>query len=834
MPGKIDSLIWAAIVTAVFGQFTGDELLAQDHGIVWQKGPGRMAILSFKFAGDRMPDNSPGYDHVLQTVTWKKWNPIHRNHVSLYPDNYFDPELESKGNSWQRVGPEGGVVSVIKTYDQDTSIIFAGTVDGGFYKSVDGGRSWQLKGANESIQIGSGEFITDIEIAENTVYSTGTSGLLWSRDLGESWEPLLITLSGQLTAIEINPQDTEIMYIGHYTGGGIPDFVGVLKTVDGGMNWRAVDDGLVSRNVTNLVMSTKSPEVLYAATLGGIFVTMDGGASGWKDISGNLADREIYAFHIDQAHDSTLYAGTRTGIFKTSNFGHTWVDITGENFKSRFISRKGLAEAYNIVWAGTDRGLYRSSDSGRTWQEKTNGLTNTSIGAIEINQDNIKLGTADGFYRSTNSGESWQKSSRGFTAFDVEAMVFDTNVNPTRVLVGVRGAGLYTSDDAGEHWRDIETEEAPFFTTALAIHPDSGQILYAGVIQYARDDGATIVSGVYRSTDAGKTWGKTGLEGSVIDAIAIDPASAQTLYAGTSNGVYKSTDAGVTWLRKSDGIAVEYIRCLAIDPQDPNTVYAGAMFGIIDSKLGIYKSTNGGELWQYQSNGLPLASAGRRDVEEICINPLNPQTIYACLVFDGIYKTTNGGRNWQKVLELRNIDYPFSITIDPHDTNRVYVGGVKIYKSDNAGQTWQEMMEGLRENYGHVKAIRVDPNDPRRIYAATYGFGVLRYYRTATAVEEPGASAPNAFALHQNYPNPFNPGTTIEFQTNQAGRVAIRIYDVHGRLVRALLDEHKPAGEFSVPWNGRDDAGQRVASGIYVYRLTAGNFTEAKKMVLLQ
>lgn len=104
MPGKIDSLIWAAIVTAVFGQFTGDELLAQDHGIVWQKGPGRMAILSFKFAGDRMPDNSPGYDHVLQTVTWKKWNPIHRNHVSLYPDNYFDPELESKGNSWQRIG----------------------------------------------------------------------------------------------------------------------------------------------------------------------------------------------------------------------------------------------------------------------------------------------------------------------------------------------------------------------------------------------------------------------------------------------------------------------------------------------------------------------------------------------------------------------------------------------------------------------------------------------------------------------------------------------------------------------------------------------------------
>ncbi len=95
--------------------------------------------------------------------------------------------------------------------------------------------------------------------------------------------------------------------------------------------------------------------------------------------------------------------------------------------------------------------------------------------------------------------------------------------------------------------------------------------------------------------------------------------------------------------------------------------------------------------------------------------------------------------------------------------------------------------------------------------------------------------APRDFVLSQNVPNPFNPSTTINYQVPNGGAdVSIRIYDVAGRLVRTLVDEHRPAGTHAVAWDGRNQAGTRVASGVYIYRMTAGSFSDARRMVLLK
>ena len=94
---------------------------------------------------------------------------------------------------------------------------------------------------------------------------------------------------------------------------------------------------------------------------------------------------------------------------------------------------------------------------------------------------------------------------------------------------------------------------------------------------------------------------------------------------------------------------------------------------------------------------------------------------------------------------------------------------------------------------------------------------------------------PATFALHSNIPNPFNPQTTIHYDIPAGGAdVNISIYDVAGRLVRELVNEHRAAGTWSVQWNGEDDRGQRVASGVYFYRMRAGSFVDTKKMVLLK
>jgi hypothetical protein len=96
-------------------------------------------------------------------------------------------------------------------------------------------------------------------------------------------------------------------------------------------------------------------------------------------------------------------------------------------------------------------------------------------------------------------------------------------------------------------------------------------------------------------------------------------------------------------------------------------------------------------------------------------------------------------------------------------------------------------------------------------------------------------AAPSRFALRQNHPNPFNPATTIPFDLAREARVSLRIYDVSGRLVRTLVDRRLPARHYEVRWEGRDDAGRPVASGVYILRMeTDRGFRAQRKMVLVK
>lgn len=111
-----------------------------------------------------------------------------------------------------------------------------------------------------------------------------------------------------------------------------------------------------------------------------------------------------------------------------------------------------------------------------------------------------------------------------------------------------------------------------------------------------------------------------------------------------------------------------------------------------------------------------------------------------------------------------------------------------------------------------------------------------RLFSRTTAVASPRAEVniPADFALAQNFPNPFNPATEISFQIARAGQAELSIYNIAGEKVRTLVSGDMPAGSHSIKWDGKNERGQRLASGTYIYRLQAGNFGEAKKMLLLQ
>ena len=123
--------------------------------------------------------------------------------------------------------------------------------------------------------------------------------------------------------------------------------------------------------------------------------------------------------------------------------------------------------------------------------------------------------------------------------------------------------------------------------------------------------------------------------------------------------------------------------------------------------------------------------------------------------------------------------------------------------------------------------------------ASRHGYGSLVHVPSAegTAVTDPSGDTPLRFCLEANVPNPFNPSTVISYTVpagTSAGNVQLKIFDISGRLVRTLVDESQRPGVYTVTWNGVDQFGAPVASGVYLYRLQAGEQVQARKLLLVR
>jgi hypothetical protein len=165
-----------------------------------------------------------------------------------------------------------------------------------------------------------------------------------------------------------------------------------------------------------------------------------------------------------------------------------------------------------------------------------------------------------------------------------------------------------------------------------------------------------------------------------------------------------------------------------------------------------------------------------------------------------------------------------------------------LYFSPDGGANWQEIKLNLNPsqlNYLWTvpqlmtpnARIRIDMDNVDNDYSDMSGdFALLD---TLTTVASP-AKNPKCFDLLQNYPNPFNPVTFIRYILSMAGNVHLTIYNQLGQEVRSLVNERQAANSYQIEWDGRDNAGKQVVSGIYMYRLQIDAFSQGRKMVLLR
>jgi len=249
-------------------------------------------------------------------------------------------------------------------------------------------------------------------------------------------------------------------------------------------------------------------------------------------------------------------------------------------------------------------------------------------------------------------------------------------------------------------------------------------LLISLLVLFSISQAGTVSAGI-------NVWTSNGPEGGSIRALAIDPATPSTLYAGTDNyvigshGVFKSTNGGGNWTPVNTGLTNAHVSALAIDPATPSTLYAGTHGD------GVFKSTNGGGNWTPVNAGLtnPYVSA-------LAIDPATPDTLYAGTVYPGggVFKSTNGGGNWTPVnTGLTNPSETASVgalAIDPATPYTLYagtgyyvIGGGGVFKSTNGGEDWNVFNTGLTNLY--VYALAIDPATPTTLYAGTDGGGVF-------------------------------------------------------------------------------------------------------------
>lgn len=202
---------------------------------------------------------------------------------------------------------------------------------------------------------------------------------------------------------------------------------------------------------------------------------------------------------------------------------------------------------------------------------------------------------------------------------------------------------------------------------------------------------------------------------------------------------------------------------------------------------------------------------------------------------DNLFRSIDGGLTWSNSDDNLNI----MKIIRSRDKSHLFClsgNNAHVYFSTNMGINWIDITDTSRVRYS-VNSICSDKSG-NLILSSTYGVfkttdegksWINLTPQASTSVKESNSVRPEQYSLSQNYPNPFNPATRINYSVQRTGNVTINVYDLLGREIATLVNEIKPAGNYSVEFNST-----RLSSGIYFYRMESGSFTHTKKLVVIK
>jgi photosystem II stability/assembly factor-like uncharacterized protein len=306
---------------------------------------------------------------------------------------------------------------------------------------------------------------------------------------------------------------------------------------------------------------------------------------------------------------------------------------------------------------------------------------------------------------------------------------------PNVFYMGATGGGVWKTENYGITW--VPVSDGQFETGsigAIDVADSNPDIVYVGTGSEAIRSNVIVGRGVYKSTDAGKTWHHVGLrEVGQIGQLKIHPRNPDIAYVaavgqpfgwGPDRGVYRTKDGGQTWQKVLFINDQTGVVSIAINWQNPNELYAGAwraqrkpwtiISGGPAAEGGVYKTTDGGDHWTRVSNGLPDDLIGKVWVD---VAQSNPKVVYAQVeakgANGGLYRTADGGTTWTLVNSsqaLRARPFYFNkVFVNPKDENEVYVTELAFHHSTDGGRTFRN----LATPHGDNHVVWINPDEPK-------------------------------------------------------------------------------------------------------------------------
>jgi photosystem II stability/assembly factor-like uncharacterized protein len=312
---------------------------------------------------------------------------------------------------------------------------------------------------------------------------------------------------------------------------------------------------------------------------------------------------------------------------------------------------------------------------------------------------------------------------------------------PLTFYFGATGGGIFKTTDAGAHWTPVADGQLKLGSVgAIAVADSDPNILYAGMGEADLRGNASHGDGVYKSTDAGKTWKNAGLvDTQQIGAVKIDPKNPDIVFVAAmghmagpnaERGVFRTRDGGKTWqkvLFKSDRAgAID----LSIDPTNSQVIYASIYqflrkpwtFESGGPDSGLWKSTDGGDTWIdiSHSKGMPKGLLGRIG---IAVSPVQAGSVWAIVEAEegGVFHSFDGGETWTRVNDQREIKqrawYYSRIFADPKNADTMYALNTSMYRSIDGGHTFKAIATGHGDNHD----MWIASDDPNRLIESNDG-----------------------------------------------------------------------------------------------------------------